>query len=66
MKKTVKLIVSIFTIITMLMIIPIISINQYYTYKVEAANIKLNYTKRTMYVGGFYWLKITGTSKKVK
>ena len=50
MKKTVKLIVSIFTIITMLMIIPIISINQYYTYKVEAANIKLNYTKRTMYV----------------
>ncbi len=64
MKKIVKLFVSILLVLNMVLIIPIMFCEQGYV--VEASNVKLNYTKRTMYVGGYYWLKISGTSKTVK
>ena len=63
MKKISKILVSVFLILNIVIMAPIMFLEKGYT--VEASTIRLNYTKRTMYVGGFYWLKITGTNKKV-
>lgn len=67
MKKLNKLIVAMVIIFASLLITPIVVTNTQTAYTVEAASkIQLNKTKKTLYVGDTYKLKITGTNKKVK
>lgn len=66
MKKVNKIILSIIIILSILMIAPIISTEKSFSYIVDAANIKINKTKKTLYVGATYSLKISGTKSKVK
>lgn len=67
MKKLNKLILAMVIIFTSLLIVPIVVTNTQTAYTVEAASkIQLNKTKKTLYVGDTYKLKITGTNKKVK
>lgn len=63
MRKIGKIIISILLVINMLIVVPVMFNEN--GYSVEASTIELSYTHRTMYVGGYYWLKIKGTNKKV-
>ena len=65
MKKIGRILISIILLLSIVIILPIIS-NEFYTYKVEATNIQLNKTKKTLYVGATHQLRIIGTNKKVK
>ena len=66
MKKSIKIFLVVLAIFSSIIFIPVASTNHEYTYIVEAASTKINYTQRTMYVGGTFDLNITGTKKKVK
>ena len=58
MKKFIK---SLAVVLSFVMILTIISPSN-----VQAAKIKLNYTKKTIYEGDTFKLKVKGTKKKVK
>ena len=64
MKKLVKVVVAIIIALNIVVVTPMVMAQQ--GYAVQAASVKINYTKRKMYVGGVYKLKITGTNKTVK
>lgn len=61
-----KLILSIMLVLFSLTISINIIPNVQNSYIVEAASVKISKTKKTLYVGQTYTLKIKGTSKKVK
>ena len=64
MKKLVKVAVAIIIALNFVVITPMVMAQR--GYAVQAASVKINYTKRKMYVSGVYTLKITGTNKTVK
>ncbi|MBR0427544.1 MAG: Ig-like domain-containing protein [Clostridia bacterium] len=67
MKRLSKVLLSTFIAVTVLFITPIIFTNSNYSYTVNAATkVSLNKTRKTLYAGDTYKLKIEGTSKKVK
>ena len=60
MKKKKKSLLAMLIILTALVVMPQMQ------NKVEAATIKISKTKKTIYEGNKYTLKVTGTTKKVK
>lgn len=66
MKLFKKLILSIMLVLFSLIISVNIIPELQNSYIVEAASVKINKTKKTLYVGQTYTLKIKGTNKKVK
>ena len=61
-----KIIISFFLVISALIILPKIIPELQSINTLEAASIKLNKTKKTIYEGNTYSLKVKGTKKKVK
>ena len=65
-KLTKKIIISFFLVISALIILPKIVPELQSINVIHASSIKLNKTKKTIYEGSTYNLKIKGTKKKVK
>lgn len=65
MKILKKLLISILLITVVSIIMPKIIAGMQAGYRVEAASIKLNKSKKTIYEGATYKLKVSGTKKKV-
>ncbi|MCI9063765.1 MAG: Ig domain-containing protein [Clostridia bacterium] len=67
MKKILKkTLLSIIIVVSILFVAPVVFPEIQNSYVVEAANIKINKTKKTLRVGDAYNLKVSKTNKKVK
>ena len=66
MKLFKKFVLAILITISTLVIAPVVVPDMLNMYTVQAASVKINKTKKTLYVGNTYNLKITGTKNKVK
>lgn len=61
-----KLLLSVFIVLSMIFVMPVVVPALQNTYTVQAASVKINKKKLTLNVKEKYTLKIKGTSKKVK